>query len=50
VRGSLLEVIGVMAVETGISPLDLINTPPEILDIMHRRLKDRADAQKKGRR
>jgi hypothetical protein len=39
-----------MAVDTGISPLDLINTPPEILDVMHLRLKDRAEAQKKGRR
>ncbi len=39
-----------MAVETGISPLDLINTPPEILDIMHHRLKDRAEARKRGRR
>jgi hypothetical protein len=39
-----------MSVDTGISPLDLINTPPEILDFMHRRLKERAEARAKGRR
>lgn len=38
-----------MSVDTGISPLDLINTPPEILELMHLRLKDRADARKRRR-
>ncbi len=38
-----------MSVDTGISPLDLINTPPEILELMNLRLKDRADARKKRR-
>jgi len=39
-----------MSVETGISPLDLINTPPEILDIMNRRINDLIEARKRGRR
>lgn len=38
-----------MSVDTGISPLDLINTPPEILDIMHQRIQDRAEARKRRR-
>lgn len=38
-----------MAVETGISPLDLMQTPPEILAVMDHRLKDKADAQKRRR-
>ena len=39
-----------MSVDTGISPLDLIKAPPEILELMHLRLKDRTEARKRGRR